>query len=165
MEETKFDGLDLTPGSFIPQYKVDELVGFRKKDDPDKYSFAVLGLIEIIEEFATTQMGDRQCRAVQHKNGIKILTTQEISGYFNRQQESIYRQMNRSTKYLDNQNIGELTAEQRSELNRTRLRAHLMCAGMESAMRKYPMPEPKLELPTVSDGESFKKRNRFLKRA
>ncbi len=162
MEETKFDGLDLTPGSFIPPHKVEELVGFRKQDDPDNYSFAVLGLIEIIEELATAQMGDRQCRAVQHKNGIKILTTQEISGYFNRQQEVIYRQMKRSTKYLDNQNLGELTIEQRAELNRTRLRAHLMCAGMEKAMEKYPMPEPKLELPTVKESASFKKRTRFF---
>lgn len=160
MDIDKISALDLTPGAIIPRYKVEELLGFRYKDDPDQYGFKVLELIEVVEQLASVMAGDRQCRAVTHKKGVRILRTEEISVYFDRQQDQIRRRLKKSLKYLDYQNTSTLTKEEKDALRATRQRAHYLVQGIEATMKKYPMPEPKsLPQPKLT---SFKGRKRFV---
>ena len=160
MDIDKISALDLTPGAIIPQHKVEELLGFRRKDDSDQYDQQLRSLYPIISELATSLAGDRECLAVGHRRGIRILRTNEISPYIDREQTKQYRRMKKLCRVASNQNTATLTKEEKDALRATRLRAHSMVQNIEAMMKKYPMPEPKgLPQPKLT---SFKGRKRFV---
>jgi hypothetical protein len=155
------EALDLTPGSVIPQADVESIIGFTLNDDPQSYSFKVLELISVIERLSSVQCGDRTCKAKQDKGSIRVLTTKEIAGYFDKQQRAIRDQLKRSTRYLENQNESELTPDEKEQLRQTRLRAHYMLSKCKKAAKKYPAPKPKKLVVQPDNSLSLKSRKRF----
>jgi hypothetical protein len=133
------DSLDLKPGQTISLSLVEEMIGYPRESDYDKFNFDYMKLQEYLSDILTQQF-ETKIVVAGYRRGMRILTETESVYYAKRKEEAIRRQTLRNSEILNNRDTSQMDDRTKEILDLARRRSAMVIHAMEKSQKKYPCP-------------------------